>query len=337
MPVHRKPPMQAMWRRILPAVLCVWLVGPASMLADEPAEEAAPTAEADAPEDAPDPNRDPEINSDVLQVLPGSINRSSSINFDEEGFVNNEGHNLSVNLNCFYDPTLRPLSYELLGIDNVVTSSGEQLRPEVHPYRQVIHPQQHNQPRPRFNIGFALPEPSMRCESIQRLSGRVRFFVGVEPIRHAVIGPLNKIEGRRVRIGNYPDARLVVRREQGRIRIDFTGESWRKLDQVRFFGGHNREFPVGGWSGGGDGRSFTRTYHVPLTDDGKIVVSLWSDVKEIEAPFVVTDIPMPGTPADEAEVDLVIEARPIDDIRALFDIEGDLEVIVGEEEPAPEG
>lgn len=248
-----------------------------------------------------------------FRVVPASFQANSYVHFDDEGQVRNEQHNLSLNLNVFFDAEVNPRSYRNVQIDRIVTAADERLEAQHHHRNEaMIHHHQHGQQPPRFNIGFQLPHPQLSTDRIRTLRGSMEVVVGVGPERHAVLGPVAKILGKRVRVAEFPNSSLTVTRdEHNRMRLEMNGELMSLLSNVRFYTADGKEMPAQAQGSGSSGNTHYRYYQFNLPDDGRIAMTFLSGTRTVEVPFELEDLRLP-VPHQEGDAELVIHAEPGD-------------------------
>jgi len=271
----------------------------------------------------------------TLRVFPQSISINQSMHFDEQGNMRGDNRSMSLNFNAFYTAKTSVVSYRILKVDPLVTSSGEKLElTHSHFSERTVHRHHNNQQRFYFNFNVA--PPTLAAAKIEKVSGEVEIKMGQGPMLTAVLGPLGEVEGKTARIEGVEGCRVrVQRQDNGQLRVDFMGNGWTNMKEVRFFNGQGIQMNPNGWGGGSAGHgNFNRTYHLNMDDDGRVAFDLWSGMEKITVPFEVKDIPMPGAIEDDA-IDLAIKAVPSDELDdADFGgglPEGNVDVIIEEE------
>ncbi|MEX0653403.1 MAG: hypothetical protein WD534_12320 [Phycisphaeraceae bacterium] len=271
--------------------------------------EAAP-AEAGAEADADEAIDDEELIA-RFRVIPSSFQSSSYLHFDDDGNVHNEQHSMSMNLNVLYDAEFAPSSYRNFKIDTMVTDAGERLDVQHHNAgEQMIHHHHHGQQQPRFNLGVQVPHPQQPAKRIRKLTGSVEVVLGIGPERHATIGPIKDILGKRIHIANFPDSHLSISRDaHDRMQIQMNGDLMAMLKTVRFYTPAGRELPASQRGSGRSGNTHHRYYQFDMPEDSQIVLTFLSETRVLRVPFELEDIPLPQ-PETAGNVDLVIRAEP---------------------------
>ena len=121
------------------------------------------------------------------------------------------------------------------------------------------------------------------------------------------LSPVEKYLDKDIRIKNIEDCRLrMERKAKDRLRVEYRGEGWENLDEVRFLDKAGNELPSRGWSGGGlhPDTGYYREYRFEMPDGGKVIVDIWKGVRVVPGLFELKDVPLPGAPSPEDEVDI---------------------------------
>ena len=206
----------------------------------------------------------------------------------------------------------------------VVTSAGEKLALTSHRSDQWQEVPDHmqNQARPKFYVNFNLTPPTLPADSIKGLAGDVDLMIAMGPKRRAVLGPIEKVDGKTAEIRGLDDCRIRVKRTgDDKFRVDYIGHGWKLLDQAKFYNGNGTEMSPNSWSGGGhvNNGQYHREYRMGMSDGGKVVIDLWADTKVVPGKFEVARVALPGARISN-RVELTIESKPIDDAEAIEEI-----------------
>lgn len=288
---------------------------PAAAAVDE-AAEAAPTG--------------PEVG-----VRVQSVGYSESIQFDEAGNQQHRHRNLNLQLRIRVGDHEDLVSYAGLEVASVLTSSGERLTLPGQHHWQRRHPiMQHAHRaggRQEFHAGVQLGVPTVAADEIAELRGVVKLVVAKGEVKQAVLRPISLYDNRPVRVVGLDGVSVKVQRMagQGMVRVEFP-MGGPPLERVTLLDadGHAISTAQPRGSGTSNDRAH-QDYAAALPDDGGVLLRWRSGIEELEVPFVVTDVPLPGLRGNDMELSVI--ARPLEELDPLAGLEL-LEVEIADEE-----
>ena len=324
-----------MTRRTLVAASVAWLSPSFAWAAVEsapPGPAAVPTLAPPLVPDAdaapPDPGAGPAAPAqpDLPEVRyrPQSMQFNSYVSFDEQGNAVGQNVNLTLSISFDWDGTRASvMKWQNLIIKRVLTSTGESLDPIDTPRGDGTVWRNfgpgNNQERSNFNLSLQLPLPARHAQQLTVVEGAVDLTMGVGPLREAILGPISEVEGKVVRINGIDNSRITVRRiaddKQPRVRLEVGQELLNLLADAQFLDAAGVSMQARGWGGGNNGGVYYREFRMDMPDTGSVRLLLFSELRTLTLPFILRDVPMPRTRAEDDAADLVIDAHPLGEAR----------------------
>ncbi|MEM7680694.1 MAG: hypothetical protein AAF288_01940 [Planctomycetota bacterium] len=246
-----------------------------------------------------------------LTVTPQSLSVNMSVNFDEEGHVRHRNENGSVSVSVKFDPDqIRVVSYEQLRMRRVVTFAGDVIElgedDNRHHGRSRI-----NGRSTQIGVSGQLPSEVLAARGIRRLEADFEMRVGLGEPEMAVLEPLSRFYGKRVAIADLPGSWFRVDKNANGVRVTANLETFERFDEPEIYDDRGRKLEARGWSSGSNGQTQYREYRVPAPDEGRMILWLDREVRDLVVPVVIEDVPMPGGEG-VARPDLVIRLGPPD-------------------------
>lgn len=288
-------------------------------LDDGPAGQEASAVEdaaigGDAPGESVAGDKQPPALPEVRVRLQG-VNYNESIQFDEAGHERHRHSNLNVQMRVGLVEAEGVASYGGLKVESAVTSAGERLTAPHQQRQQARHPvMNHNRfggGGQEFHAHCQLTAPTLAADAIAELRGTVTLLMVRGEVKQAALLPIELYDGRPVRVVGIEGVRVKVTRlaDRGMVRVEFP-QSGPPLEGVTFLDEHRQVMPqVPSRSSGSSGDRVHQDYPVRLPDGGGVLLRWRSAVEEVEVPFVVTDIPLPGHRGGAMELSVV--AKPL--------------------------
>ena len=244
---------------------------------------------------------------EFLRVSIQSINLTRSIAFQEDGRANDPSHRLNISLRLHWDPEhIRPITYRQPRLTEAVSDGGEDLTGDarVHDHEQrVWHHRHHQQGWPTFNLSMQLGYPTLAATQLQRVRATVPMKIARGPVRYVVLAPVAEIEGRQIRVEGIDDGSYirVNRPNENQLQIVLTDQLMQLAneDAMRLLGDDGRELNTRGGGSSSSGNRMTRTHHVNMGDEGRIILAFFSSVEEIDLPIELSGVPIPPPPQFE--------------------------------------
>ncbi len=297
------------------SALGVW-VSAASGVAQEPAPA---DVRSEPPgvlaEDAPAPA------AFALDATINNVSFNHSIHFDQNGKQQGENHNLSLNFRLKVRGDQDVLSSGNVRLTRAVSDAGEDLVNHQHRHRggiqrqlhHVLNQQRHHHRNQQDIHGHAqLNVPTLPATRLVDVAGVVEVQLGVGPMRQAVLGPFEQVEGRRARVEGVDGSRIVVDEHNGQLRLQVSQPVVDTLHRVRVYDAHGGEQVSNGWSGGHHNGQPSVTLNIPADPGCRVVFELFERIDTVEAEFSLTDVPLPVLKTKPAGVELVLKPTPID-------------------------
>lgn len=289
----------------------------------EAVAEAAAVADAAAAPVSPDAADAAEPADAVAEALPlelevqvRSVQENHNINFNENGERQNENHQLSLQMVLKLDPEHPVLGYRDMRVERVITSAAEQLRSMNNNGRSSNLHNVFGQPQPQQQVSLyaQLVAPQRPAQRLQEVAGRLTLLMGVGPVREALLGPFEKVDGKHATIQGIPGSSLKLTSRNNRLRLELNSDLRNQLDRLRLVDGRGVDIPVQSWGSGGNGHNGMQYLELrtPPAPGMTVVLQLFDHVQEREGVFTVTDVPLPvPEPAEDAGGGLVLELHPL--------------------------
>lgn len=256
---------------------------------------------------APPPPQQP-----TFRFLPTNLQWNSYVHFDENGKPQQEQSSMSLNVQVLYDPWLTPTTVRKLTVERIMTDRGEDLRSEqAMPQEMQLHPEQHQQGRPRFNLYFQLKSPAEPARSIALLEASMEVVHAGGELREAQLPPLVKVADKRVRIVGVENGEVKIRRTERSVQVEMPRQCQALLQSVRFVDGAGRELAVQGRGHGSRDNASYREYYLQAADDTQVVLRFYSQLQVTPVRIEMANIPLPSVIRGAQGFDMAIEARPL--------------------------
>ncbi|MEM1209764.1 MAG: hypothetical protein AAGI54_10900 [Planctomycetota bacterium] len=260
-----------------------------------------------------------------VRVRVQGVNYNESIQFDENGQERHRHRNFNVQLRVHVDGAEDLVSYGGVEVSSALTSAGERLTAPNQHHRHGRHPimqrQRFGGGGHEFHASFQLSVPNLSADAIEELRGTVKLLMARGEVKQAALIPIQLYDGRPVRVVGIEGVRVTVKRmeQQGMVRVEFP-VSGPPLEGATFLDEHRQAIPTPQSRGGGttNDRAY-QDFGLRLPDDGGVLLRWRGEVEEVEVPFVVTDVPLPGQRGGGVELSVV--ARPVGDGDPLAGLE----------------
>lgn len=249
-----------------------------------------------------------------FDVRPESLQLSSSTQFDENGEVRDTSHSFRIQFRATFGDEITYVGHENAQVTSAVTDTGEELSTDDgnrrHHHHTVHH---HGRNRRHFSFSSQLEAPPADAGRLTKVTGTVDVRYTTGRNKEATIGPVEEMEGKRIRIDGLEEEVHVniSRQEEGSdLRIEYPSGIRGRLTEFRLLDGRGNRIETHGWSGGSSGATAYRTFRdVDMPDDGKVVLEFLTDVQTLTVPFTIENLPLPrpdARPEPEVTVQAVI-------------------------------
>jgi hypothetical protein len=283
---------------------------------DKPAD-AHPDKKADA-------NKPPEFH---FRFTPNSLSHNTNINFDQNGKINNASENMSVSFRVQFDAgNVRPIMVKNIDTTKVMTDALENLTSQSRNGEQSLFSweNQGNSNRAdsrEFYMSMSFTPPVKPARELLELSGTMDVVYAVGEPAEAVLKPFSDYEGKRVTFKSMPGQYLIFSRDKQRgnreyIRVEMPTAFRPYIARITFYDAGGHELSYNGWGGGNNGTTEYRSLSIPLPDKGQIRVEIYPQVKTVQVPFKVTNIPMVKPGAEKQGGEIMVELHPVAPVNA---------------------
>ena len=293
----------------------------ADAVEEEPGEEAEANRDESEPSsddtnaedaDAEDVNRGKDHPERIrLTAMLSTVYMNASIHFDEHGEERHRSESMYINASILPPAGKTVLKYRIEKYHDMVTSTGEKIELNNRHHHHGDHWQEfnrhHHNRDEQLRMSLHIERPRIPAQRIKRVAADIELKVSEGPKMRVELAPVEKYFDKDIRIKNIEDCQLrMERKAKDRLRVEYRGEGWENLDEVRFLDKAGNELPSRGWSGGGlhPGTGYWREYRFEMPDGGKVIVDIWKGVRVVPGLFELKDVPLPGAPSPEDEVDI---------------------------------
>ena len=293
----------------------------ADAVEEEPGEEAEANRDESEPSsddtnatdaDAEDVNRGKDHPARIrLTAMLSTVYMNASIHFDEQGAERHRSESMHINASILPPTGMAVLQYRIDRYHDMVTSAGEKIElsnrhRQLRDRWQEFNRHHHNRDD-QLRMSLHIERPRIPAPRIKRVAADLELKVSEGPKMRVELAPVEKYLDKDIRIKNIEDCRLRMQRKaKDRLRVEYRGEGWENLDEVRFLDKAGNELQSRGYSGGGlhPGTGYYREYRFHMPDHGKVIVDVWSGVRVVPGLLELEDVPLPGAPSPEEEVDI---------------------------------
>lgn len=225
-----------------------------------------------------------------LKVIPNSI--TSEIHFigpqePKSQTPQRIERRFAVNLTASYTGEIPPISYSNLRVEKAITDAGEYLTPQPSvSYRT---------PEPGFflKIHLNLTPPQKPCKKLVLLAGSVVLKFGLAA-KGAEVKPVKQWVGKKIDVPELSDKEVYLEKlDRDYIEIRYSHDTWKALDEVKFFDSQGNMLRTIGSGGHIDREYWLEQYNLSIPEDGAIVFFFYEDVTERTFSFEIKDQPPP--------------------------------------------
>lgn len=283
-----------------------------------PVKPAAPPIKDNAAP-AADKDQEPVV---TFEFRPSSVSMNSSLNFDQEGKVNNSNASMSVGLRVKYESDAQPVMVRNIIATRVVTDTRENLTSQSQGSEQTLFSWENtgnnrNQ-RSEFHLHMSFTAPTRGARKLTEISGTMDVIYASGVPSEAVLSPFTEFEGKRVTFKDMPGQYIRFSREdrnrggnnQQQIRVEMPKDLRPHIAKITFHDEAGRELTFNGWGGGTNGNVEYRTISIPLPDKGQIRIQMYPRVDTKQVPFTIKDLPIAPDVKDEGG-EVMVELKPI--------------------------
>lgn len=256
-----------------------------------------------------------------LNAVLTNVYMNASIHFDENGVE--RGRNDSMYINLSIDPPdgVGVLQYRIKKYHDMVTTTGEIISLSDH-HRHALNRWQdfnrhHHGNNRQLRMSVSMNRPRIPAARIKRVAADVELKVSKGPKMRVELSPIEKYFDRDIRIKNIKDCRLRIERKAAdRLRVEYHGDGWENVDDVSFYNAEGNQLNAHGWSSSSGAWGYYREYRMTMPDGGKAVFDIWKDVRIQPGRFEVENVPLPGQPSPQDQVDVSEREQDADAVRA---------------------
>ncbi|MFW5682265.1 MAG: hypothetical protein ACOC1G_04590 [Phycisphaeraceae bacterium] len=283
----------------------------------ENAESAAATSDDDTPATGDDRARSPLR----LNAMLSNVYMNASIHFDENGVERNRSESMYINLSIHPPEGVEAIQYRIKKYHDMVTTTGEKISLSEHHHHSLNRWQDfsrhHHGNNRQLRMSVSLNRPRIPAQRIKRVAADVELKVSEGPKMRVELSPIEKYFDRDIRIKNIKDCRIrIERKAPDRLRVEYRGDGWENLDDVSFYNAQGNKINSHGWSSSTRDWGYYREYHLTMPEGGKAVFDIWRDVRVRPGRFEVEDVPLPGQPSPQDQVDVSQREHDADAVRA---------------------
>lgn len=294
--------------RWMTTLMLAGLLTPGLLMAQN---EAADAAKADADKKA---DAQPVIN---FEFRPSNVQLSTSVNFDQEGRINNSNSSLSIGFRVKYDSNAQPVVVRNIQATSVVTDARETLTGNSRGYEQTLFAWENSSnrnERQEFHLHMSFSAPKRPAKSIRQISGTMEVVCASGEPAEAVLKPFSDYEGKRITFKDMPGMFITFSREergnQKQTKVEMPTQFKPHIARIMFYDNAGRELNYRGWGGGSNNNTEYRNLNIDMPADGQVRVQLYPVVESRLVPFEVLDIPL-GPEEKETAGDVMVELKPI--------------------------
>ncbi|MEM9294453.1 MAG: hypothetical protein AAGA57_01505 [Planctomycetota bacterium] len=257
-------------------------------------------------------------------VRPSAVSLNLSVNFDEQGNVRHRNQSGSVSVSARFDPKeVRVVSYGQLRIRRVVTRDGRSIEMGEDAHRHHGRSRVHGNTT-QIGVSGQIPAEALGALGIERLEADFEVRVGLGEPEMAVLDPLQRFYGKRVAIADLPGSWFQVDKNANGLRLTANKTTFERFAEPEIYDERGRKLQSRGWSSGSNGQTQYREFRLQAPEDGRMILWLDREVRDVTIPVVIEDIPAPGGAAP-ARPDLVIRLGPPAEVlrdRLPLEVEG---------------
>jgi len=254
----------------------------------------------------------------AITVRPNSFSVSLSLNFDENGRVRHESQSAYLSLAVNTDADERILAIDEVVVDQVRTDDDHFLPTRDSSsranYRHLVN-QHHHSSNLSANIRFE-QVPPRSSKSLKRIAGRLKVRYATGEPKRATLAPLEKYLGRKIRFAGLKDQWLALRRDddgEDRWELEMKRSILPHVRQIEFQDGRGNAQPFSHRGASYNDERITLRLQVAVPDDGKLMVQVQPNLRQLEVPFELGPIDLPwGDEAGQDDGDVVLELKDAD-------------------------
>jgi hypothetical protein len=256
-----------------------------------------------------------------LASILSNVYMNASIHFDENGEERGRSDSMYINVSIIPPEGTTVLKYRIEKYHDLVTSTGEKIDLSDHHHHASDHwqdfQQHHHNNQRHLRMSVRIDRPRIPAQRINRVAADLELKISNGPKMRVELSPIEKYFDKDIRIKNIEDCRLRIERKgQDRLRVEYRGKGWDNLEEVTFYNQEENKINSHGWSSGSREWGYYREYRLVVPDDGKIVFDIWQDVRVRPGRFEIEDVPLPGSPSPQDQVDVSLREPHTDAVRA---------------------
>jgi len=259
-----------------------------------------------------------------VRIHPNQIGIDRSRRFDEQGRTQQLNNRMSMYFQVAITSERTVLAYRDLGVDRLRDGWDRELTLPDESNRgrngwTTIQPNRHrgqNDAATQFSFGFNTEAPGADVRVLSEVGGRIGLRVAEGELRAIRLAPLGDYLGKRLRVRDMGDVRLMVGRNNERgeagVQLSLPAERMPQIREVRFFSAEGRGLPGGdsSWQRR-QGGTETRVYRAAPPDTATMEIRVYPGVEELNLPWTVRDVPLPA-PADAGPAEeLALDTQPL--------------------------
>lgn len=289
---------------------------------DKPVQNDVKAQDAKKDKDAKKAKEGDDAAAVTFEFQPSSVSMNSSLNFDQNGKVNNSNASLSIGMRVKYESEAQPVQVRNIQITHTVTDAKESLTSQSRGSEQSLFSWENNNgqrtQRSEFHLHMSFVAPNRPARKLTEISGTMDVIYASGEPAEAVLKPFSDFEGKRITFKDMPGQFIMFTRDdqnrggnnQKQIRVEMPKDLRPHIAKITFFDEAGRELRFNGWGGGTNNNTEYRTLNVPLPDKGQIRVQMYPRVDTKQVPFKIQDVPL--VPEAQGEVnEVMVELKPI--------------------------
>lgn len=234
-----------------------------------------------------------------LRAALSNVHMNAMIGFDERGVIRNIHQAAYISASIQQPEQSTVHQYRIRNFQDVFTSTGERLelssRHHSEPQRWRDVPKHRHHSKQPLRIAVHFHPPRIPAQRIKRIAVDLELKVTTGRRMRIVLSPIGDYLNKNLRIANIADCRLRITRKGGnRLRVEYRGEGWKSLDEVRFEDGKGNELRSIGWRWAKEDWGYYREYRFEIPAEGKMVIRISEGLRTLPALFELEDVPFPG-------------------------------------------